>query len=509
MQFGFSKKIIYPVLTFLLTVLATVLVVYFSYQSQLKYTKSLFNNLAQQQTDNLAQVLDSDLHFIGAGANFFHATKPENWGQFEVFADELVSSSDTLVGLQWMQRVEENKLEAHITTVRETFPNFQLYTVPKDGPKTMGYIMPNHEPIYVASDIYPRTEANLGLLGFYSSRVRFQLILDGIRATGEPNVSDKVRLLQDGLDQSLEKTGMLVYHPVFDGDSRQHLIGVVVGVIRTTRYFEDLMARTASEQDLLIKVTDMGFDAEDDPILYQSKEWEVTQGLEVSKQIELPNREWIVDFKLAGRVSNNDRLVLRSIIVGGFVIACLLGYIVFLQVREKEYLSVMLDERTKELQFMVNHDALTGLLNRRAFNEQLHDLVFQEKVFSLAAFDVDKFKNINDSFGHIVGDEMLIHVAELVTENLAPDDIFVRMGGDEFCIISSITDRDELYRYLNNIARIVALSSHDNGEQKIRCSLSIGAVVRTIESEEDILQLADTQLYKSKKAGRNCVTVAE
>jgi diguanylate cyclase (GGDEF)-like protein len=158
---------------------------------------------------------------------------------------------------------------------------------------------------------------------------------------------------------------------------------------------------------------------------------------------------------------------------------------------------------------MVNHDALTGLLNRRAFNEQLHDLVFQEKVFSLAAFDVDKFKNINDSFGHIVGDEMLIHVAELVTENLAPDDIFVRMGGDEFCIISSITDRDELYRYLNNIARIVALSSHDNGEQKIRCSLSIGAVVRTIESEEDILQLADTQLYKSKKAGRNCVTVAE
>tara|TARA_Y100001956_G_scaffold36846_1_gene36208 strand:+ start:1429 stop:2856 length:1428 start_codon:yes stop_codon:yes gene_type:complete len=475
----------------------------------LKYTNALFSNLAEQQAENLSQVLESDLHFIGAGANFFHATKPENWGQFHLFADELVSSSDTLIGLQWMQRVGKSELDSHITQVRETFPSFNLYTVPKDGPKTMGYIMPNGEDIYIASDIYPRSDANLNLLGFYSSRVRFQLILDGIRATGQPNVSDKVRLLQDGLDKSLEKTGLLVYHPVFDVESAEHLIGVVVGVIRTTRYFDNLISRTASGQQLLVKVTDMGFDAEDDPTLYESEGWNSGQGLEISKTIVLPNREWIIDFKLASRVTNNDRLVLISIGLGGLVIACLLGYIVYLQVRDKEYLSVMLDERTEELQFMVNHDALTGLRNRRAFNDRLSQVIAQEQCFALVTFDIDKFKVLNDSFGHVAGDEMLIHVANIVSENLVDGDLFYRIGGDEFCIISSVTECSKLYNYLNDIGRLVATSHHQYDIHKIRCSLSIGAVVRVSESEEDILKKADTQLYKSKKAGRNRVTVEE
>ncbi|KHA61416.1 diguanylate cyclase [Vibrio variabilis] len=509
MLLGTQKKILYPLIAFLATTLITSLVVYYSYKSQLKYSSALFNNLAQQQTENLSQVLTSDLHFIGAGANFFHATKPENWGQFHLFAEELVSSSDTLIGLQWMQRVEKQTLPEYLDKVRQSYPDFQLYTVPKDGPKTSGYIMPNDEDIYVATDIYPLSEANLKLLGFYSSRLRFQLILDGIRATGEPNVSDKVRLLQDGLDRTLEKTGLLVYHPVFDGNSSERLIGVVVGVIRTTRYFEGLIERTASGQQMLVKVTDLGFDAEDDPILYVSEGWESEAGLQVSKKIALPNREWMIDFKLASRVTNNDRIVLRSIGFGGLVIACLLGYIVFLQVREKEHLSILLDERTEELQFLVNHDSLTGLLNRRAFSEKLDELTKGDACFALAAFDIDKFKTLNDSFGHVAGDEMLIHVANTVAESLPEADLLYRMGGDEFCILSKNTDPTALSEQLNVIGQRVASSYHQYDVHQIQCSLSIGAAVRTTESAEDILKKADTQLYRSKKAGRNRVTVAE
>ncbi|WP_411020003.1 hypothetical protein, partial [Salmonella sp. ZJHZ21_0168] len=77
----------------------------------------------------------------------------------------------------------------------QTFPNFQPFTVPKDGPKTYGYIFEHKEPIFIASDIYPRTPENLSLLGFYFSRKRFDLILDDISTNGRANVSDKVRLL--------------------------------------------------------------------------------------------------------------------------------------------------------------------------------------------------------------------------------------------------------------------------------------------------------------------------
>lgn len=492
-----------------MTVIVTSYAVYFAYQTQHEYTVSLVDNLADQQAENLQQIVESDLHFIGAGANFYHSTERADWDRFSVFADQLVAQSETLIGLQWMQKVEKAQVESHIAQVRKTFPNFDLYTVPKDGPKTKGYIMPNNEPIFVASDIFPRNEQNIALLGFYSSRLRFQLVLDGLLATGEPNVSDKVRLLQDGLDRTLKKTGMLVYHPVFDINNEDELVGVVVGVIRTTKYFEGLVQRSGAEQDLLIKVVDMGFDAEDDPVLYQSEQWEETSGIEITKRVTLPNREWLVDFKLAREITDNDKLVLKWISIAGLVIACLLSYIVLLLIREKEHLAVLLDERTQELQFMVDHDTLTGLYNRRAFNRILADLVQREQSFSLVGFDIDKFKMINDFFGHVAGDEMLMHVARIVQEQLAEDEVFVRMGGDEFCIISPKTDSAELFRYLNNIGRIVATSVHQFGDEKIRCTLSIGAAIRVLDSEEEILQAADAQLYKSKQAGRNCVTVAE
>lgn len=509
MQLSAPKKFVYPLMAFLSVALVTSVLLYFAYQSQLKYTVDLFDNHAEQRVENLQQVLGNDLHTIGAGANYFHSTKPENWETFPIFARKLISSSDTLIGLQWMQKVEKDNLDEHVAKVKQSFPNFTLYTVPKDGPKTLGYIMPNNEPIYVASDIYPRSENNMGLLGFYSSRLRFQLVVDGIRATGEPSVSDKVRLLQDGLDQSLEKTGLLVYHPVFDIKSNQELIGVVVGVIRTTRYFDTLVTRTSADQELLIKVTDMGFDAEDDPVLYESEKWQETGGMLISKTVTLPNREWLVEFKLLERLTNNDRMVLKSVAIGGLAVACLMAYIVFLQVREKEHLSVLLDERTQELQFLVNHDSLTGLYNRRAFSDQLHRKISEGQVFGLAAFDVDNFKHINDNFGHVVGDEMLIHVARVVESQLKPYDMFVRTGGDEFSIISRVSDRKEFHDYLLSIVKAVEVSPLQCGENNVSCTLSMGGIVRTTENEEDALQKADVQLYRSKKAGRNKVSVAD
>lgn len=509
MQRFTKKKFLYPILTFVITVLVTTYVVHFVYKTQFDHTVSMVNKLAEQQAENLQKVVESDLHFIGAGANFYHSTEQGNWSRFPVFAEELVSKSETLIALQWMQRVESNDVVEHSRKMRRTFPDYELYTIPKDGPKTPGYIMADHQPIYVASDIFPRSEANIALLGFYSSRLRFQLILDGLMANGEPNVSDKVRLLQDGLDRNLKKTGMLVYHPVFDIENKQELIGVVVGVIRTTRYFEGLVKRTATEQDLLIKVIDMGFDAEDDPILYQSEGWESSDGIEITKRVVLPNREWLVDFKLVDSVTENERFVLTSIALAGGVIAALLSYIVLLLVREKEHLALLLDERTEELQFMVDHDSLTGLYNRRAFNRYLSDLVEREQNFALVGFDIDKFKSINDYFGHVAGDEMLVFVANTVQAQLDEEDIFVRMGGDEFCIITRKIDRDVLFSYLNNICRVVASSVNEIGHHKIRCTLSVGAAVRMLENEEEILRAADAQLYKSKQAGRNCVTVAD
>ena len=505
----FKKQRAYPLATLIFLMLLTTYTAYFYYQSQYQYSISLVGKLAEQQAENLQRIVESDLHFIGAGANFFHSTQPEAWVRFPIFAEQIVSSSDTLIALQWMPRIEKSNLPQHIAKVRKTFPFYNIFTVPKDGVKTLGYILESSTPIFPASDVYPRTPSNFNALGYYSSRERFQLVVDEISRTGMPSVSDKIRLLQDGLDKSIAKTGLLVYHPVFNVEEPKRLIGVVIGVIRSTRYFRSIVSRTASEHELLVRVTDQGFDAEDDPILYQSKGWHDNIGIEISKIVHLPNRNWRIDFRLQKSLSSNNHMTFWGIYLAGIIISVMSSYIVWLMIRDKQHLEVLLSERTEELQFLVDHDVLTGVYNRRVFTRVLSDMIMLNKKFALIVFDIDKFKSINDRYGHIVGDEVLIHVVQVIQKVLLKDDVLVRIGGDEFCIISSISSYPLLKKHLGHVCHQVASSNYKSKNNIIRCTLSIGATIRAEESLEDLIQSSDAQLYHSKKAGRNCVSIAQ
>ncbi len=489
--------------------LVTFFVAFYSYQMQLNYGKRLFESLAERQTQILKEFIDNDLDQIGTGANFFYSVDPQQWSQFGTFADQVIASSQTLITLQWMQKVSKQELPKFMTEMRQLHPHFDIYTIPKDQPLTYGYHMPNDEPIFVARDIYPVNPINNKVLGFYDVRMRFQLMLDNMRVHHQVTVSDKVRLLQDGLRHDIKKDGILVYHPVFDRHNNQELVGVVIGVIRTSHYFNGLMTRTAAKTQLEVRVVDLGFEADDDPVLFESKNWQQSDGYEINTIIELPNRKWSISFRLTEDITVNDQLVLAAITSGGFVIAILLSYIVFLQVRAQSHLESLLQTRTEELRFLVNHDPLTGLLSRHAYNELMEQIIANDQRFSLIGFDIDKFKLFNDFYGHPGGDQMLCHVAETIKGCLQQGDDFVRLGGDEFCIISSVVERDELKRYLERIRLAMCENMVTINGQCVTCTLSIGAAIRRDEDAEQILQLADTQLYNSKKAGRNRVTIAE
>jgi len=498
----------YSIITFFSASVVTLLAMAIVYYEQREDNLHVFENLTQRQTDALQRSVLNDINYIGAAANFFHSNFPENWGQFSVFAHELINNSPSLITLQWQPKVEVHEINDHVAKARKIFPDYRLYTIPKDGKKTYGYVMKNQAPIFVMSDIYPRTPVNIGLLGFYSTKLRFELVLESMRETRQANVSDKVRLLADGLDADLEKRGLLVYLPVFDQQHNKTLIGVVVGVVLVDMYFNNLMNKTASEQDLLIRVTDMGYDSEDEPVLFQSPNWDKVKGAAISKTLELPNRRWIIDYKMPQPYTRHDQLALVAVGIGGLLMAFMLGFIVHLLARERQRLSVMLEERTAELRFLVEHDSLTGLFNRRAFNQFLEEYIKARKPFSLVTFDIDHFKSINDQYGHIVGDEMLIHVSRLIEKALKPNDLFMRMGGDEFCIISREIDPGRLHHYMNGVRAMVHGNALMSDVGPVICSLSIGAAVHQHHDAEQILRAADEQLYVSKENGRNRVTVA-
>lgn len=500
------KRRTLPLVVFAISFLITVLCFILVALNQNRALNMNLDSFAKHQTMGLEAFIDNDVAYIGSGANFFYSNDPESWDNFDRFAEQTINGSTSLIGLQWMQKVTVDQIPKHTAQMEAKYPFYQLFTIPKHEAKTYGYHL-DGEPAFIATDVYPNTEANDRVIGFYSSRERFKRIVENIKHTREANISDKVRLIQDGLTQDTPKTGMLVYHPVFEGES-DNLLGVVIGVVRTNYYFENLLAPAVGEMDVYVRVTDTGFEAEDSPVLFETNGFDGASGHHITKTITLTNRDWDVDYKIDACISFNGYLVLAGIALVGTTISLLLAYIVNMQIREKDRLYQMLDKRTEELRFLVNHDSLTEIYNRRAFNKMLDKAIQRREPFSLIGFDIDRFKGINDQFGHPAGDALLVHVIKLISLNLKQGDNQFRLGGDEFCIISSISNHEALDRYLRCILDTVSHSNFEHKGQQLSCTLSIGAAIHINEDTEELLQKTDSMLYQSKSNGRNRVTIA-
>lgn len=502
-------RVIVPLLTLLFSLLLTGFVVYTAYSLQLRHNRTLLENLADRQTMALQQFINSDIHFIGSVANFFRSSSIDDWTRFYTFAEETLKGSQSLIALQWLVKVEPPQADAFAAQMQQRFPEFTLYTVPNTGEIKYG-LGSDDQAKYVLSDVYPLDYDNRKLLGFYSERERFKLILTDIFANRRPNVSDKVRLLQDGIDKSIAKDGILVYHPVFSSEDESSLLGVMVGVVRLSTYFDKLVQLSLMEQDLYMRVSDTGFDSEDSPILYQSPMWRADEGLKIERKLVLPNRDWVLEFELHQPINHSEQWVLLGLGLGGVIISFLLSYIMRMQLEEKQRLTDMIDERTAELRYLVEHDGLTNIYNRHFFSQHMCKMLDEKQSFTLISFDIDRFKQINDSYGHLAGDCALTHVVNVVKKELAESDIFARFGGDEFAILSSVTDKVALISYLERIRKVVETEPLMlNAETQLTLTISIGASINCDYSEPEILQSVDDQLYLSKSKGRNRVSIAQ
>jgi diguanylate cyclase (GGDEF)-like protein len=165
-----------------------------------------------------------------------------------------------------------------------------------------------------------------------------------------------------------------------------------------------------------------------------------------------------------------------------------------------------------EIRGLADTDDLTGIGNKRSLRHNLWHEVESARVYSLPLsvlmFDVDDFKEINDRYGHTVGDVVLSELCGAVRERLRPPDIFARFGGDEFAVILPHTDLEGACAVAERIldrVRQVAIQADD--VETIQCAVSIGvAGFQPDEGPADLLRRADERLYESKRAGKNRYT---
>ena len=161
---------------------------------------------------------------------------------------------------------------------------------------------------------------------------------------------------------------------------------------------------------------------------------------------------------------------------------------------------------------MMTVDALTGVYNRRYFEDAFHREVLRSqrhaRSLALLSFDIDLFKQVNDQYGHLVGDEILKSLCNRVRSRIRGDEIVARIGGEEFSIVLVESSRDNARKVADSLCTLVSdtpLLPHLPG---LRVTISIGGVFTNgldLQSEQDLIARADEQMYLAKAAGRNCV----
>ena len=161
-----------------------------------------------------------------------------------------------------------------------------------------------------------------------------------------------------------------------------------------------------------------------------------------------------------------------------------------------------------ELERLANEDPLTGIANRRRFFEKANSLFSKARSeclpLYLFAADIDKFKEINDTFGHDVGDEVIKVFVDIVKKELGENDCFSRFGGDEFVIIMTCMDQEKaldiVQRIQNNISK-----THSLLGATVNFTVSIGMteVEDFDENIDALIKRADISLYKEKRSKRD------
>lgn len=165
----------------------------------------------------------------------------------------------------------------------------------------------------------------------------------------------------------------------------------------------------------------------------------------------------------------------------------------------------------EEIYRMAIFDGLTQIHNRRYFEEfverEIHRSHRHSRPLALALFDVDHFKGINDQYGHLTGDYVLRHLAQVVRKRVRREELFARYAGDEFVLVLPESTVDEAAKFGDHIRQRIHETEFIFEAQRLTVSISMGVaeLAPDITTPPQLVAAADAALYRAKQRGRNCV----
>lgn len=310
------------------------------------------------------------------------------------------------------------------------------------------------------------------------------------------------------LTQAPDEPGLLIMQPVYSllGDdllhSRRELKGFIVGVFTVDRLLDAALADPGSRH-IQLRVSETG-----SPAFYDGWADRVERDNSLLRQpfrILLAQQTWHVeavagpDYLAAHPVSQAQYLQVLLVSIG-----CLGALLVLSMHNREQLLEARVQRQTEDLAWQALHDDLTRLQNRKGLALALETrLKTRQQEFALLFIDLDRFKLINDSLGHQVGDRLLQVLAESLAQAQPEDTQLFRMGGDEFILLvpgGKLRALAEAQRTLTVTAEPLAVAEH-----QLQVTASIGISLFPIhgESADSLIKHADTAMYRAKGCGKN------
>ena len=179
-------------------------------------------------------------------------------------------------------------------------------------------------------------------------------------------------------------------------------------------------------------------------------------------------------------------------------------------------LNEKLEEANRKLKVLSSKDSLSGLFNQRHFFEEINEKFELNKRrlekslvkgFSLILFDIDDFKQVNDIYGHLMGDFTIRHIASIIKGNVRVSDTCFRYGGDEFAIILHDTNLSDSRKVAEKLRQKIENTSVKFMEKEVKVTVSMGiSTFNEVEDINEMIKKADERLYRSKDKGKNRVS---
>ncbi|MCA1742817.1 MAG: GGDEF domain-containing protein [Desulfovibrionales bacterium] len=237
--------------------------------------------------------------------------------------------------------------------------------------------------------------------------------------------------------------------------------------------------------------------------------WEYTKN-----RMDFSDRTWdlteLIQKRLQERTSFDTTRLAILLVLGGLGVLVLSWVITIriwrVQVRNKQEAEEELALKNKELEKLYVHDTLTGAYNRAKFDEimekELGRYERYGRLFSIVIMDIDDFKEINDTLGHLAGDKVLQEMVQLMIANTRDADLLCRWGGEEFVLVCPETDSSGVKLLAENLRQLVAEHDFECGRN---ITISLGAtMVQPQDTQDNMVARADKAMYLSKQQGKNC-----